>query len=159
MQDTETTTLAVSFISEEEKDTSKEDDTNADIGKEPEYEEELAIDVEVDEEGIEAKTDEEELEYEEELAVNVEDFEDATQSAEVSTESGATTVGPIVANADSTESEPMSTVQPQVQDDDTGDDEDNEEVTETSLEITTVRLVSVNTSEDEDDGLTTLVVT
>merc|ERR1711963_124177 len=98
-------------------------------------EEELAIDVEVDVEGIEAKTDEEELEYEEELAVNVEDYEDATQSAEVSTESGATTVGPIVANADSTESEPMSTVQPQVQDDDTGDDEDNEEVTETSLEI------------------------
>merc|ERR1712088_1158239 len=88
---------------------------------------------EVDEEGIEAKTDEEELEYEEELAVNVENYEDATQSAEVSTESGATTVGPIVANADSTESEPMSTVQPQVQDDGTG--------------------------EDEDDGLTTLVVT
>merc|ERR1712211_97891 len=95
----------------------------------------------------------------EELAVDVEYDEDATQSTEVSTESGATTVGTIVANADSTESEPMSTVQPQVQDDGTGDDEDNEEVTETSVEITTVRLVSVNTSEDENDGLTTLVVT
>ena len=75
-------------------------------------------------------------------------------------EAGMTTVGPIVANGDSTESDLASTIQPEIQDDDVGADEDYKEVTErdeeVTEEITTVRIVSVN---EEEDDLTTVVVT
>ena len=84
-----------------------------------------------------------------EMSINKDD------EAEGSEETGRTTVGPIVENADATE--PASTVQPELQDDDTGDDEDYQEVTERDAEMTTVTLVSVN--EEENENLTRVVVT
>ena len=97
-----------------------------------------------------------------EMGINGEEFEEEeNEIAEGSSEeTGGTTAGPIVANADSTESDLASTSQPELQDDDTADDEDYKEVTEryeeVTEEMTTVRIVSVN---EEEDDLTTVVVT
>merc|ERR550532_2475716 len=149
MQDTEVTTTSLPIepetsdeekvMIEEEKETSEEEKETS--------EEDILVSIETTTLSATEASSQEPTE----MGVNEEEKEIE--------EAGMTTVGPIVANGDSTESDSASTIQPEIQDDDVGADEDYKEVTErneeVTEEITTVRIVSVN----EEEDLTTVVVT